>query len=82
MRLNCTALRVIVHLACNPNTELLAKEVARRFHVSSGKVARDALQEALREGWLVNATGKVGRGNLVRYAAGPRLLAERGELYR
>ena len=82
MRLNCTAFRVVIHIACNPHKVMLAKEVAQQFHMRSGKKAREALREAMRDGWLVNATGKNGRGNLVKYAAGPRLLAERGELYR
>ena len=79
MRLNSCAMRVIVHLACNPGRELLAKDVARQFHLSSGKKAQEALREAMRTGWLCNATGRVGRGNVIRYTAGPRLIAERGE---
>lgn len=81
MHVGSVAFRVVVWLAVNPNKELLAKEIAKRFHVASGKAVRQAMTVAIDTGWVVNAAGKVGRGNVIRYAAGPRLLKERGELY-
>jgi len=81
MRIGSVAFRACMYLACNPNKELTAAEVAARYHVSSAKSAREAMAVAVQSGWLVNATGKRGRGNMIRYAPGPRLLRERGELY-
>lgn len=70
--------RVCLHLASNPGAELTCKDIARRFHAASAKVVRNSMATAMRAGYVVNATGKPGRGRLVRYVAGPRLLAEVG----
>lgn len=72
------AFRVCVHLAANPTAELTCKDIARRFHSASAKVVRNSMSVAMQAGYVRNAAGKPGRGRLVRYVAGPRLLAEVG----
>ena len=71
------AFRVCLHLAQNPGATLTCKDIARKFHAASAKVVRNSMAVAMQSGYVVNATGQPGRGRLVRYAAGPRLLAEK-----
>jgi hypothetical protein len=80
MHVGSIAVRVVQHLAIRQAlgkpVQLTAKDIARRFHVPSGKGVRASMAVAIDAGYVINATGKTGKGHLCRYAAGPRLLAD------
>ena len=78
MHIGSLAFRVCLYLGVNPAARLTCKDIGKRWPTGPAKCIRQSMQAALAAGYVVNATGKPGRGRLVQYAAGPRLLAEAG----
>lgn len=79
MHVGSLSFKVCLFLGVNPDEQLTCKDIAKRWHSGPPKCIRQSMQTALASGYVINATGKPGRGRLVRYAAGPRLLAERAQ---
>ena len=79
MHVGSLSFRVCLYLGLNDGAQLTCKDIAKRWPSGPAKCIRQSMQTALASGYVINASGKPGRGRLVRYMAGPRLLAEMGK---
>lgn len=76
MYVGSLSFRVCLVLGANPDLELTCRDIIARWPIDSPKQIRQSMQTALAAGYVINASGRPGRGRLVRYKAGPRLIEE------
>jgi hypothetical protein len=67
------AFRMCLYFAHNPDEELYTNDVAAKFREVPRNLTT-SLRHAVRGGWLTKESRGPGRGNQIKYTAGPRLL--------